>query len=1223
MMLDSRALILTPRLALGVLLAVLLAPVALAQDEAPMPGEDEALPTPEEVGWVPAFRVVGFEDRPGTGDCNRASARYGECIEIVDFIPYELISREMPVWNDRGNWKELISAQEDGTQRREQRRQRRVVFTQWRAMSELYAQTWEDMVYRWTVTDDVAMSTLRGAGYHVFPQATDQWDLSYPGRSRVYSLPEHDAWLSETRWLEPVKSQLPHTEEGDDGVDSDNDGLSDAMEERLGTYTQVADSDHDGWSDGEEYRAETAARDPDDYPPAMWEGIEPFYRLIRYALPEGHSEEPVPTAMLTGRFALRLGVDQRLHDYDLMDADPQPSGPFFEQMFPYENIYRGVNPEERAQFIPLVDFDRPDTQLTRAEVWDDSNEHLRIEAFSDTVRQAGRQFNNFYRLVGSQIAQFAMEDYTQNHMRILGALTLMRSPPGSKGDVTGLARNLVAAAQYETDSEEAIRSRLDNSVYSIQGGFSLRYKELPETLLNEWIGRLASRTPPDAAYYERLNISVRRMLNDTIRISPSEITDLDDTALEQWIRDNRTGGELTQIRLQIKQLALQFLMERLSQSDRDRVETYLLLDHLDETIYQGLNDHKGSFTPPALLEGLTSESWVGVLSKHNYFTSQISMGLGAVDPTSICTTRDGVEALGEPTIGVIYIDQLFAATDGLKPTELLWEARDEVPFLMLDNPVVNDPRIDKMVGLPDGLALYRARWTVWSGWHMFWTVEPFAGDLRLVLRTGAVCEDTVLAPPDLVPTIVRAGLLDGDFRPTEAARIWDDPDRQERRRRRRARKNPDDADNMDDRISDASYGKGVAESGYSDLEYYSDEVEDPDAATAAALAQTGLGLFGTGRDRRRERTYDIDLPETVEYVQGLVRAPLEDIATDEEGMALVIFDSTKPSRRYGLRNLRPRTPYARLQRRAAWREWIRMANWTLFLDGLDESDAVTLVSPAYQPTPSVETDTIVPRWKRNRSWDANFAGGVGFFPYRQVQYLCNVDQTDLDVVADCGPSTYSDLDGFTDGTGMTERTEGFGVDFSSMATWWFWDQTRLALDMGLEVRVDMLHSGQSWLWSDYNSGYGLASPSYAFLFRPQGGAIFGLRHAPDPNPMWRLWRRVPTWGADAPDGSSNQGRWEHGIRGGFLIGPGFNGMEATVVSEVWRGFSIRRQYSPWSSFTPYHPIMLGNIFLRGQYAWTLIPDADEARVIEMIDSYTILTGFRIQFRLKEPVPDLF
>jgi hypothetical protein len=57
-------------------------------------------------------------------------------------------------------------------------------------------------------------------------------------------------------------------------------------------------------------------------------------------------------------------------------------------------------------------------------------------------------------------------------------------------------------------------------------------------------------------------------------------------------------------------------MEQLNQSARDRVETYLLLDQLDQTIYEGLNDNKGSFSPLIAMEGLTSESWEGVLSEH-------------------------------------------------------------------------------------------------------------------------------------------------------------------------------------------------------------------------------------------------------------------------------------------------------------------------------------------------------------------------------------------------------------------------------------------------------------------------------------------------------------------------------------------------------------------------------------------------------------------------------
>jgi hypothetical protein len=36
----------------------------------------------------------------------------------------------------------------------------------------------------------------------------------------------------------------------------------------------------------------------------------------------------------------------------------------------------------------------------------------------------------------------------------------------------------------------------------------------------------------------------------------------------------------------------------------------------------------------------------------------------------------------------------------------------------------------------------------------------------------------------------------------------------------------------------------------------------------------------------------------------------------------------------------------------------------------------------------------------------------------------------------------------------------------------------------------------------------------------------------------------------------------------------------------------------------------------------MLPDADNLLQYELIDSYTILTGFRIQFRTRDPVPKL-
>ncbi|MFT4976801.1 MAG: hypothetical protein ACI8S6_002706 [Myxococcota bacterium] len=1211
------------RLALATLLFTLCVSPASAQDGAPA-GEDEAPPTPEERGWVPHFRVVGFQDRPGTGNCARDAARYGECIELVDFVPYELIARPLPVWNDKENWRELLSEQVDRSSKRRMRRDRRAVFTRWSAMAELNAQMWEDMVYRWQVDDDAAMSALKGAGYHVFPDAEEQWDLSNPGRSRVYSMPEHKQWIQASEWQQPLYSQLPKfdEEEGDDGSDRDGDGLTDQREQRFGTYPNVKDSDNDGWLDGEEIDRETSPLDPNDYPQIITPGEDPFFRLVRYAVPVTQRHEPPPAAVLQGRFAVRLGVDGRLHEYDLMDADPVPSGPFFEQMFPYENIYRGVSIDDRARFIPLVDFDQPETQLSARQEWTARNSHLKIESFEETLVQSQEQFIDFYRLLTAQIAQFAMEDFTDNHMRILGALTMMRSPPGSKRGTGRLARYLNAATEGETDSASDIAAQLDESAYSVRGGFALSYDKLPETIINAWIEFLAQETAPDRGYFNNLTRVVRLTLNDTLRPSVGTIEKLDDKYLQNWVTENRETGEPTAMRLQIKRLALQFLVDRLSQSKRDRIETSLLIDHVDETIFQGLSEDV--LSTPVDVAGLTADSWANVLGSHNYMTSRIPQGLGAIDPIAICTTKLGEEARGQPSVGVVYVDQLFSATDGMKPTDVLWEAKEDLSFLMLDSPVLNTPKVEKLVGLPDGLALYRARWTVWSGWHLFWDVEPFADSLRLVLRTGAICEDMVLAPPELVPSIVRAGLLDGDFRPTEAARIWDDPYRKERRRRRRDRQNPDEEETTDEDVNEARTGRATFDSLYNDYEYAQDTIEEPTETTANTLAQSGLGLFGRDREEQRERrATSIKVPETAQYLKGIVRSPLEEMAGEEKGLIVSVFDSTKPERYYGIRNRRPRTPYARNQRRVYWGHWIRSANWALFFDAEPLSDAVTVVSPSYNPTPSVETDTIVPRWKRNRSWDANFAGGLGMFPFRQVQYLCNSNQTTNYGFTDtCTNEDYTDLMGFTEGNGLFERTEGFGADFSTFATWWAWDEPRLALEMGIELRADFIHPGTSWFYEGSSASLTAVDTDHRWIFRPQGGASFGLRHAPDALPMHRLFRLKPTWGADGPDGSSYQGRIEHGPRAGFLIGPGYNGMEGTLFTEWWVGLNTRRRYSPWSSFTPYHPIATTNYYIRGQYGWTAIPDTDETRDFEMVDSYTILTGFRIQFRLKEPLPDL-
>ena len=58
--------------------------------------QEESIEAPtltfEELGWVPPFQVATFIDDVDSGDCDRIDARYGRCIERVDFYQPE------PVW---------------------------------------------------------------------------------------------------------------------------------------------------------------------------------------------------------------------------------------------------------------------------------------------------------------------------------------------------------------------------------------------------------------------------------------------------------------------------------------------------------------------------------------------------------------------------------------------------------------------------------------------------------------------------------------------------------------------------------------------------------------------------------------------------------------------------------------------------------------------------------------------------------------------------------------------------------------------------------------------------------------------------------------------------------------------------------------------------------------------------------------------------------------------
>ena len=372
----------------------------------------------EELGWVPPFRVATFIDDASSGDCDRIDARYGRCIERVDFYQPE------PVWLALENdldpnllpilypeqtqlW---VNANED-VQKKWKRSDRKTM----RLQAELYAQTWEDIVYRWKESGDPMATAMKTDGFKVTPNTIDQWETAYQDRPRAIGRPNETAFLSPSEWAQPI---VPVTE-----------------------YDELLDAE-------------------DQLPWSHLQNAQSYYKRIKWKVPDKSKIEPTPGIIMSGRFASRLAVNGKLHDYELMDADPKASGPFFEQLYPYQTIYQGDNPD----FIPLKDF-RTRFDPTKGTI---PQVVLGVESLAEPI-ESDKQFNQFYRLVGAQVMQFAMQDYTANHMRILASLNMMRSPPGD-GYITGISARS-ASILGETDLWKQ-KQRIKPDAFALSGGFS-------------------------------------------------------------------------------------------------------------------------------------------------------------------------------------------------------------------------------------------------------------------------------------------------------------------------------------------------------------------------------------------------------------------------------------------------------------------------------------------------------------------------------------------------------------------------------------------------------------------------------------------------------------------------------------------------------------------------------------------------------------------------------
>lgn len=509
---------------------------------------------------------------------------------------------------------------------------------------------------------------------------------------------------------------------------------------------------------------------------ADWTGADGLFRPVRAAVPAGAPQVP-DMLVLRGRFAERLGYDGRPYDFDVMDADREVSAPFFEQMYPFAMAWASGD----RGLVPLADFGFP-RQLATAEPTPEAITAalgatlLSQDTWDELQGAAARQFDDFALLLGVQIARYAMAEHTPNHLRVLAALTLMRSPPAALSQTAGRTRDLVAAALGQTDATDEAEARINRAALALEGGFKLRYPMLPSAVVRPWLDELLDQHPPDLGWITTTwEIEANAMLGTLRRPDAPPLRTLRPDELTDWLRVALVPGKDTEtFALELQRLALKLRVEALGEELRDEVETRIFLDHVNAAISGGLDSRPGSVLTPDEVVALAGDQWRGVIASHGRASRPVSQGLGAVDPTAICTTQDGKAAQSEPSLRPANLDVLVAAKAGFTQdtvTDLLMDRRDELPLLAVDNPNSGAPALSRLVDLPDGRTLYRLRWTVWTGWHLWWTSEALStGQRRLAARSAAVCSDLVLASPALAPTLARAALLDGELRPTTPVR---------------------------------------------------------------------------------------------------------------------------------------------------------------------------------------------------------------------------------------------------------------------------------------------------------------------------------------------------------------------------------------------------------------------------------------------------------------------
>ena len=1048
--------------------------------------------------------------------------------------------------------------------------------TAWRALTRntasLYMANWDGIAMRWFRDDDPIASTIKASPIEALPQPSDTWLQARPEDRRLVSLPHRNSWLDEARWVD----------------------------------------DRD-----------TAYEDP-------------FFPLVEVhpVAGEGDAGGGIPrAALLKGRFAERLGFNNQPHPFEIMDADEESSGPFFEQIFPYNTARRADRP---TSIRPLARFQ--DAQQLESLASDEDIAALNLQphevpifleadALNEFEERVQASFEEFSRLIGVSVARYALRDHTINQMRILTALTAMRSPPDAAVLDQGRYRGLVAAARGETDSDAQLGFDFQRQLGGISGGIDLRLRTLPGGA-----GRVAQpprgrghhlqrgdppppadgrRRDPGGGRVPAAQRRRRRPAGPPDRHPPRRTQHRGHRRLPQRGGDPEEPPAPLRLRRRPRHRA-----RRRAGGPGTGHPGHLRDPHPPRPLRlqhrRAAPQHRRRPQPRGGRGGRRGPvlGGPGVPRAH---LNLVPQGLQAVEPPRHLHPRAG------------------APPSRSRPSSRSCSTSSSPPPTPMGRSTLRRCCGPRATGCPS------SRWTTQKPrcrWSPSWRTSraptpvphPLAPLERLAHRGAPKPSATGPHPPrrphrrgvrehgadrPRVPTVLRGGLLSGELFPTEPFR-WGDMQGKDRRVAKQNLRREGMVDPTVSLPGNVTVG-GAVQAG-SQAAAQADEIQTQGAGSMQGT--DGLSKAGDMERRYRpsvlvgNRVQEMTPGQTATYLRGIVNPHLRALSKELGGLILMVFDHAVADDGRPLGDaIKPRTPYRRVHRpaRGPARE-VRSAGWALWIPA--DGTPIARIGPAWRETDRVSNDNHpVPRWKPRRPGDWTMTSSLGVFPYRQVWQTCTDDPTWFDSVAPCETQWVSETDPRT-----STRSEGFGFDLGGMSAWWLSHRPRVALESGLEGRFDIVPRGRVLLYED--------EPEFAWTFRFAGGPMFGLRFAGRPSSLWRLGKKGSTWGPQRPEGGNRVARTQWGIRGGALFSPGFSGAEITGVIEAWYGRSIRNVRSTHQSFTPYHPSVVLGPFVRGQYT-TLMPLIEPTPGHLVLDrAWTVIVGAKLNLRIKAQGPTL-